>query len=262
MSSAADPGLVAGAKAIPGALGFLRGRRELWPFCVVPLLLNLCVFGLAIAAFVVYLDPLVAAVSETFEVTDPEAWYEWLWVGPLRLLAWAVRWMLIVIFAWAVYFLFAVIGTVIASPFLDILSARVERTITGGVVAPSGGVLRALGAEARRALFFLGVQLGWIALALVPGMQPFSALGLFVTSALFLPLEYTSYVLDRRSVRFAEQRVWLWSHRRAMFGFGATAFASFLVPGLNFLCLPLLVTAGTRLALEIGPPAPPLPGAG
>ena len=235
-----DPGLIAGARAIPGAFGFLRGRRGLWPFCVVPLLLNLCVFGLA----------------------TPEAWYEWLWVGPLRLLAWALRWVLVAFFALAVYFLFAVIGTVIASPFLDVLSARVERAVTGGAVAPGGGVLRALGAEARRVLFFLGVQLGWIALALVPGMQPFSVLGLFVSSALFLPLEYTSYLLDRRSIRFAERRAWLWSHRRAMFGFGATAFVSFLVPGLNFVCLPLLVTAGTRLALEIGPPTASLPAAG
>jgi uncharacterized protein involved in cysteine biosynthesis len=47
-----------------------------------------------------------------------------------------------------------------------------------------------------------------------------------------------------------------------MFGFGATAFVSFLVPGLNFVCLPLLVTAGTRLALEIGPPTASLPAAG
>jgi CysZ protein len=257
-----DPGLVAGARAIPGAFGFLRGRRGLWPFCVVPLLLNLCVFGLAIAAFVAYLDPLVAAVSETFEVATPQAWYEWLWVGPLRLLAWALRWVLVALFALAVYFLFAVIGTVIASPFLDVLSARVESAVTGGAVAPGGGVLRALGAEARRVLFFLGVQLGWIALALVPGMQPFAVLGLFVSSALFLPLEYTSYLLDRRNIRFAERRAWLWSHRRAMFGFGATAFVSFLVPGLNFVCLPLLVTAGTRLALEIGPPTASLPAAG
>ena len=86
------PGLLGGASAIPRAFGFLRARRELWAFCVVPLLVNLCVFGLAIAAFVAYLDPLVAAVSETFEVAAPQAWYEWLWVGPLRLLAWALRW--------------------------------------------------------------------------------------------------------------------------------------------------------------------------
>ena len=39
-----------------------------------------------------------------------------------------------------------------------------------------------------------------------------------------------------------------------MLGFGGSAFATFLVPGLNFLCLPWLVTSGTLLALEVGPP--------
>ena len=34
-------------------------------------------------------------------------------------------------------------------------------------------------------------------------------------------------------------------------GFGAAAFITFLVPGLNFLALPVLVTAGTALALDL-----------
>ena len=40
-----------------------------------------------------------------------------------------------------------------------------------------------------------------------------------------------------------------------MVGFGAAAFASFAVPGLNFLAMPVLVVAGTLLALRIGPTA-------
>lgn len=252
-----DPGLLAGARAVPGALGFLRAHRELWGFCAIPLLLNLAVFGLAIAAFVAYLDPLTAAVGETLRVAPPDAWYEWIWIGPLRALAWAVRGLLIAVFAFLVYFLFTIIGSVIASPFLDMLAARVERAVTGAEPPDaSGGVLATVGGEARRVLFFLGIQLAWIALGLVPGLQPVSALGLFATAALFLPLEYTAYLLDRRGTPFSARRSWLWRARRAMFGFGAVAFASFLVPGLNFLCLPLLVTAGTRLALEVGPPEP------
>jgi CysZ protein len=248
-------GLVDGARAIPNAAGFLRERRELWAFCAVPLLLNLLVFGLAIAAFVAYLDPLTASLHQALQVAEPEAWYQWLWAGPLRLLAWATHWLLVLLFAFAVYFLFTLVGSVVASPFLDALAARVERAVTGASAAAGGGVLASVRAEALRVLFFLGVQLAFLALGLVPGLQPVAALGLFVSAALFLPLEYTSFLLDRRGIPFAVRRAWLWSHRRAMFGFGATAFASFLVPGLNFLCLPLLVTAGTRLALELGPPS-------
>ena len=91
---------------------FLRGRRELWPFCVVPLLLNLCVFALAIVVFTANLDAFSTALRGTLDVGVAEAWYEWLWIGPLRLLGWLVRWLLIAVFAFAVYFLFTVVGAV------------------------------------------------------------------------------------------------------------------------------------------------------
>ena len=73
---------------------------------------------------------------------------------------------------------------------------------------------------------------------------------------LFLPLDYTGYLLDRRDVPFCTRRGWVWRHRRAMLGFGAAALGTFLVPGLNFLCLPWLVTAGTLLALDVRVPEP------
>jgi hypothetical protein len=41
-----------------------------------------------------------------------------------------------------------------------------------------------------------------------------------------------------------------------MLGFGAAALGTFLVPGLNFLCLPWLVTAGPLLALDVRVPEP------
>jgi uncharacterized protein involved in cysteine biosynthesis len=67
---------------------------------------------------------------------------------------------------------------------------------------------------------------------------------------LVLPLEYAGFVLDRRRVPFAERRRWVLSHRAAMLGFGATAFATFFIPGLNFAALPLFVVSGTLLALK------------
>ena len=251
-------GLLDGVRAVPAGLRFLRAHRELWPVCAVPLLLNLCVFGLAIWAFAANLDPLSASLASMLDAGTPESWYEWLWVGPLRLLAWLLRWILIALFAFAVYFLFTVVGAVLASPFLDALSARVER-IHSGHLPDAGrsvlsGALRAFRAEGARALFFLAIQASWIALGFVPGLQPVAAAGLFVSSALFLPLDYTGYLLDRRGVPFSQRRAWLMRHRGCMFGFGATAFGTYLVPGLNFLCLPLLVTAGTLLALGLGPP--------
>jgi CysZ protein len=243
---------------VPTALRFLRVHRSLWPVCVLPLLLNVALFAAAAWVFLAYLDALTGVLSAYLEVGDAEVWYQWIWVGPIQLLSWALRWILVLIFAFLVYFLFTMVGSVIAAPLLDLLSERVERVYTGSLAESESGflanALRSLREEGKRVLFFVAVQLLILSFGLLPGMQPLAALGAFIFAALFLPLDYCGYVLDRRETPFRVRRAWLWENRRTFFGFGSTAFGTYLVPGLNFLCLPLLVTAGTILALDVGLP--------
>jgi CysZ protein len=251
-------GLLAGPRSLRVALRTLRAHRELWSWALAPLALNLITFALAAVVFLAYLEPLTAFAQAWLAVDDPRAWYQWIWVAPIRALAWLVRWLLILLFALATYFAFTLVGGVLASPFLDVLSRRVEVIARGEAPEASGSALaqalRSLGEEAKRIGFFAGVQLGVLALGLVPGLQLVSAVAVITIAALFLPLDYTGYALDRRGVRFRERRRWLWHHRGPMLGFGGAALLTFAIPGLNFLCLPWLVTAGTLLALEVGPP--------
>ncbi len=254
-------GFVAGAKTFGRALSVLRSHSELWPWCWLPLALNIVAFGLAAWIFLAYLDGLSGFVREALTLADPAHWYEWLWVGPLRALGWLVKWIMLLIFALAVYALFTLVGGVLSSPFLDVLSERLERIVTGRVEAGPGGLRAILGSagravreEAKRVGFLLVVQVLFLALALLPGLQPLVVVANLVFAALFVSLDYTGYVLDRRGIRFRQRRSWIWQHRRARFGFGATALGTFLIPGLNLLCLPWLVAAGTLLALDVGPP--------
>ena len=69
-------------------------------------------------------------------------------------------------------------------------------------------------------------------------------------SIFFLPLDYASYALDRRQLTFRDKRAWLLSNKPAVAGFGAAAFLTCAVPGLNFAAMPLLVVGGTLLALR------------
>lgn len=253
-------GLIRGARAVPAGLGLLRRERALWIWCLLPLVLNLLFFGAAVIVFASYYDVLVAGLGELVTAPDPTAWYQWLWVGPLRVLVWALRWIVVVLFALIIYFLFTVVGGVIAAPFLDLLSQRVERLRSGRVHGSDTGALRAAlrvaFEDAKRTLFFLGGQAILLALGLIPGLQPISAIGVFVFAAFFLSLDYTAYVFDRQEVSFRERRSWLWSHKGTLLGFGGAAFGTFLIPGLNFLALPVLVTAGTTLALDLPRRAP------
>lgn len=253
-------GLLAGLSCIPRALRLLRAERELWPLCGLPLALNLLAFALGIWLFFAYLlDPASAAAESLLALREPSAWYAWLWVGPLWLLSWLARWVLIAVFAVVSYFLFTAVGAVLASPFLDALSRRVERITMRAELQPAvggiGAALRVVREEGKRVLCLLLVQLGFVLLGLVPGLQPLALGGSLLFAALFLSLDYTGYLLDRRAISFRARRRWLWQHRRPLLGFGTTALGTLFVPGLNFLSLPVLVTAGTLLALDLGVPS-------
>lgn len=255
MSPPERPGLVAGMVLLPRALQMLRRQRRLWPWCVLPFCLNLLAFAAAIvllsSQFGVISDP----ISEWLSPRDPAAWYEWAWIGPLRLLAGLVRWFLLALLAVLVYFTFTLVGGVLASPFLDLLSRRVEEIATGAEPPDPGlaATFRIAFEELKRALFFLGVEAAILAMGLVPGLQLLAGAASIGFAVLFLPLNYAGYALDRRQLSFAARRAWIKRRPSLVAGFGGAAFVTFLIPGLNFLCLPWLVTAGTLLVLEAGP---------
>lgn len=237
----------------------LRARRELWIWCALPMAVNVVTFAAALFAFVTWgWDPLTAGLRDALAVAPPAAWYGWIWTGPLWALAWLARWLVLSVALVAVYLTFALVGGVLAAPLLDALSRRIERIERGSVSEEPIGVWRAAGralvGESQRTAFFLAVQVAIFALGLLPGMQPVALVAAVGFAALYLPLDYSGYVLDRRGIRFRARRSWVWSHKRAMLGFGAPALLTFFIPGLNFLCLPWLVTAGTLLTLRIGPP--------
>ncbi|MGH9889029.1 MAG: EI24 domain-containing protein [bacterium] len=256
-------GFFAGPRVLGRGFGMLRKHRSLWPWAALPFLLNLAAFALAIWAFVANLDAIAGPIERMLDPGEPSAWWGWAWAGPL-LLAVLARWLLLAALGVAIYFLFTVVGALIAAPFLDVLSERVER-IAGGLPAREGGgfgdllrvALRSVIEEGKRTLFFVVVQLTIVLFGLFPGVQPIAALASLAFTALFLPLDYTAYAFDRRRVPFRVRRRWIAANLSEMLGFGAFGLALFFVPGLSFLCLPWLVTSGTLLVLELPLPAKP-----
>jgi CysZ protein len=191
----------------------------------------------------------------------PEAgeWYTWIWIGPARALLALLRAVLFALASALALALSFLLANLVAAPFLDGLSRRVEAIETGGVVEGTEGGLRgvweegrrALTAEIRRLAFFAALTAGiTVAGIVVPGGQLVAPVLLVVVTMLFLPLQYSGYALDRRRVPFRERRRWVLSQWPFMLGFGAAAFLTFLVPGLNFLMIPALVVGGTLLAVR------------
>jgi CysZ protein len=248
----------------------LAAERGLWALSLVPIGFTVAALAAAAAALVHFAADVLGAIDGLWPVLEVGAWYAWLWVGPARALFWLLGWL---VFA-AVAALAAVVAiglaSVAASPFLDALARRVERLATGrviesdesGTAALARDVARSIAGEARRMGFFLAITVVLLGAGFViPGAHVLTGPLTIAVTVLFLPLEYTGYVLDRRRVPFAMRRRWIVSRWPRMVGFGGAAFALCLVPGLNLLAIPGLVVGGTLLAVADPPAVSGAPGA-
>jgi uncharacterized protein involved in cysteine biosynthesis len=246
-----------------GARLLLRERR-LWAPALVPVLLSLAAFAAALSGLVAFAGPLHRWLTGWMPTPVATDWLSWVWVGPARL---GLALLAVALFLAAAAICLAVVfalANLLASPFHDVLAARVERLVAGSVpdsAASGPGALlrdaaRALREELRRTLFFASLAvpiaaLGW----LLPPAQLLTAPALFGLTLWFLPLDYASYCLDRRRYSFAQKRRWLRAHAPASIGFGAAALLACLIPGANLVAMPLLVVGGTLLALRTQAPA-------
>lgn len=241
----------------------LLRERRLWLPTLVPVLLSLAAFATAVGLVVGYAGELHGLATDWMPELTASAWYAWIWVGPVRLLLAVLGALLFLAMAALALVVAYLLASLLASPFHDWLSQRVERLVTGdlddasepGLAGALRDGLRSLREELRRIAFFAAVVVPLAALGfLVPVANVLTGPTILAFTVFFLPLDYTSYSLDRRRLTFAQKRRWLLDRAPAVAGFGAAAFLVCVIPGVNLLAMPLLVIAGTLLVLR-QPPA-------
>ena len=249
--------MASGFHTVFRGIAFLGHHRALWKWAVLPAVVNMVIFAAAFALFLRFYPDLYGLATGFLSLDPPTTWYAWLWVAPLRLLALAIGFLLLITTLVVLFVSFLFLGTAIASPFLDVLAQRVEEIVAN---QPSEerttfiGALRAIGVsiglELQKLAFFLAIQAVLFLLGLIPVLSPFMVIAATLFTMLFLPLEYAGFAMDHRHMGFPQRRALLWRHRWLMLGFGAAAFLTLLVPLLNFVCLPVLVVSGTLLMVE------------
>lgn len=241
------------------ALGLLRRERRLWGPAGFPLALSLTAVVAAVATVWSFSPEIQAAITAQLPSLETGAWYTWLWIGPARAGIWIGARLLFLLVAAAAVLAALLVANLLAAPFHDVLSRRVEELETGGVREAEGeglgdaarDALRSVLEEGRRLGFFVGVSALLFALFwLVPGGQLVAPPAMTLFAIFFLPLEYASYTLDRRRLSFREKRDWLRRNSPVTLAYGGAAFALCAVPLLNVLAMPVLVVAGTLLAVR------------
>ena len=218
---------------------FLLHNPRLLPLAAAPFLLNTLLYAAAVYAFFQYYDHWFSLVMER-----PEAWY---WLGVyyvLRVLAFLMG-------AAVFIFSFVFVGTVLAAPFLDLLSHRTEIIVEGtGLDQPFH--LQQLVLSVVRSAGHAILIIGFLALAFPISFIPVVGHAIWLGLGwLLLAYDMSSFSMDRRAFTFRNKWRLLMRNKAGVIGFGATTFCLTPIPIVGFVILPAAVVAGTLLFLDL-----------
>ena len=190
-----------------------------------------------------------------WDIPDFGPWEFAGWLGPLasRVLnqaaevsKWLVGIPLVLIIS---YFTFTTVGMIVASPFNDMLSERVERAIRRSTSAESTtGTLQATIRSIAHSAWLGGAQavavVATLPLLLVPlvGIVP-----LFVVTAYFTGIGFLDVPAARHGLRHGDRRALVAGRRAELLGLGIAMQLLFWIPFLGLLLLPVGVVAGTLM---------------
>ncbi|MBW2290964.1 MAG: hypothetical protein JRG94_01485 [Deltaproteobacteria bacterium] len=121
-SVAAVGGVVSGVRLLFEGVGMLLKERRLWALAAVPM--TLCTLALAGTSLIIYANAaaLFLALTSWLPGLEVAAWYEWLWLGPAKLLFWLFEGLLFAAFCGVSLLVALLVANLVSAPFLDLLS--------------------------------------------------------------------------------------------------------------------------------------------
>ncbi len=234
---------------ISGAGYFFRGlslitQKGVKRYVIIPLLINILLFGAAIALTGAQLPLLMEWVASLL----PD-WLGWL--------SWLLLPLFIVAVGLVAFFGFAVVGNLIAAPFNGLLAEAVEKRLTGQALdSPRGwrslvrDISTSLFSELRKLAYFVVRAIPLLILLLIPGINLIAAVLWLLFSAWMLALEYSDFPMANHGLTFPRQREILRSRRLLSLGYGGVLTLVLVIPGLNFLLIPAGVAGATAMWVE------------
>lgn len=225
---------------------FIKKHPVLLKYIIVPFLINVVLLSAAVYWGLSFFNTIVVHY-----IPQGDAWY---WII-LSYFLWTVAILMTMIL---VFFGFTVSGAIIASPFNDILSEKTEEVLTG---IPNEepfvfkvflkDAMHTVLDESKKIIIFVVLMAFLLLLNLFPGgALPYSILSVLLT-VFFLVVEYTGYVFYRKHLTFRDQRLFIYSHKSIMLGFGTGVMGVLAVPFLQFFCIPLGVVGATQLWYDL-----------
>jgi CysZ protein len=234
---------------IYGASCVLRGAKmlshpRLRPFVIVPLAVNVLIFGSLIGwGF----SHLVAWI---------EGWMAWI-PGWLEFIEWIIWPLIGLAVALVTGYLFTAVALLIASPFNNLLSEKAEELITGREVAGLEGlgaalmsVPRGIFREIAKLVYYIPMALFVLILSFIPAANAAAPFLWFLLGAWMMSLQFVDYPMDNHQQSFKAVRVATAERRLSSLGFGGVVAVCAGIPIVNFFIVPAAVVGATILYVE------------
>jgi len=232
-----------------GAGYLVRGAKllkqpTLRNFVLIPLLVNILIFGGLIWYGLSYLDALMD---------------DWLGKIPdwLDFISWIIWPVIGLTVSLVTGYLFTAVALIIASPFNALLAEKAEELVTGKPVDSLEGLGAALMAmprgilrELSKLLYYLPMAVFVLILSFIPVLSLVAPVLWFLLGAWMMSIQFVDYPMDNHQLSFGDVKEAVRSRRLSSMGFGGVVALCAGIPVINFFVVPAAVVGATLLWCE------------
>lgn len=238
----------------------LISRPRLWPWAIIPTILNLIILIVMFVAFIHYYGDLYAWLSSFLghiDIENPATWYMHLLDGLLWVVDLVFQILIVLLTLVLLLIISYVLSLIIAGPFNDALSEQVEIMVTGSGDIPFSlkkfikDLWRIIKMESIKALILLLIPIVLFVLNFIPAVGGFLYVLLtFLFGAWDLGFAFAELPLGRKLVPLKERFAFGMKHKWALMGLGS----GFIIPFFYLIFAAPLAVGGTLLYLDRSEP--------
>tara|TARA_R110002072_G_scaffold86030_2_gene194297 strand:- start:6409 stop:7131 length:723 start_codon:yes stop_codon:yes gene_type:complete len=219
----------------------LLNHPSLRVFVIVPLVINILIFGSLIALGFSYISDLMDSMLASIP-------------GWMSFITWILWPLIIVTVSLIAGYFFTSVALIIASPFNALLAEKAEELITGqpvnsleGFGAALASIPKSVVRELLKLLYYIPMALLALVLSFIPGV---GAIAWLLLGAWMMSIQFVDYPMDNHQLSFAEVKRAVRSRRLSSLGFGGLVAVCTGIPLVNFFVVPAAVVGATLLWCE------------
>ena len=208
-------------------------------FVLIPLIVNIVIFGTLIGLGLSYLLEFV------------DSWLGWIpeWLDFIQWILWPLIGIAVSLITG---YLFTAVALIIASPFNALLAEKAEELVTGKPVDALEGLGAALMAmprgvvrELAKLMYYVPMAVCVLLVTFIPGVNIVSPVLWFLLGAWMMSIQFVDYPMDNHQLSFNDVKEAVRSRRLSSMGFGGVVALCTGIPIVNFFVVPAAVVGAT-----------------